>query len=448
MSKSYLRDNVFDAYAQDDWRVLPQLTLLYGVRYEFFAPYTEKYGHLADVDTNPSDGFTGTTEVQAGGIGAFSGKLPGSLVFPFRTAFAPRLGLALRLPKQTVVRAGFGMNYTVGQYATFATTMAHQPPFANEQTNQEATANGEPTSACARNVAASCLTLEQGFPAPNTTGNYALDPHYQLPYVEVWNLDVQKTLPWGIVMNLGYNGSKGNHLDITSAPRATASSPGTNPANLVFTYDQAVAFSKFTAGTLRVNKRLSSGIALGANYQYSHLIDNAGSEGGSEGVGAQNWQDLNAEEGNGNIDQRHKVSGTYLYELPFGQDKRWFTAGKASHILEGFSASGTFTFATGTPLSPYYAAEVSSVACGTAGTLRPDLVPGASATAGGGSLKRWFNPSAFQAPGASSSFPCGVFGNSAAELDCRAGNHPEQPVSVEDDATGRNAQHGDSRHHR
>ena len=140
VSKSYLRDNIFDAYAQDDWRVLPHLTLNYGVRYEFFAPYTEKYGHLADVDTNPAAGFTGTTEVQAGGVGAFSGKLPGSLVFPFRTAFAPRIGLATRLPKQTVVRAGFGMNYTVGQYATFSTTMAHQPPFANEQTNQEATA--------------------------------------------------------------------------------------------------------------------------------------------------------------------------------------------------------------------------------------------------------------------------------------------------------------------
>jgi hypothetical protein len=408
VTKSYLRDNVFDAYAQDDWRVLPQLTLNYGVRYEFFAPYTEKYGHIADVTTNPDAGFTSESEVQSGASG-----LPDSLVFPFRKAFAPRIGLALRLPKQTVLRAGFGMNYTVGQYATFATTMAHQPPFANEQTNQEATAAGQATSACARTTPATCLTLAQGFPAPDTNGNYALDPHYQLPYVQTWNLDVQKTLPWGIVMNFGYNGSKGNHLDITSAPRATASSPSTNPTNLVFNYDQAVAFSKFTAGTLRVNKRLSKGIVLGANYQYSHLIDNAGSEGGSESVGAQNWQNLNAEEGNGNIDQRHKVSGTYLYELPFGQDKRWFTAGTPSHILEGFSVSGSFTFATGTPLRPYYAAEVNSVACGTAGTFRPNRVPGVSLTEGGGSLKQWFNTAAFQAPQASSSYPCGVFGNAA-----------------------------------
>jgi trimeric autotransporter adhesin len=411
INKSYLRDNVFDVYALDDWRVLPNLTLNYGVRYEFFAPYTEKYGHLADVDTNPSAGFTEIAEAKAGGSGAFSGNLPNSLVFPFRTAFAPRVGLALRLPKQTVVRAGFGMNYTVGQYATFATTMAHQPPFADEQTNQEATASGEPSSVCARTVPNTCLSLAQGFPAPATTGNYALDPHYPLPYVETWNLDVQKTLPWGIVMNIGYNGSKGNHLDITSAPRATASSPNTNPTNLIFDYDQALAFSKFTAGTVRVNKRLTKGFAVGANYQYSHLIDSASSEGTNAGVDAQNWQNLNAEEGNSSLDQRHKVSGTYLYELPFGPDKSWFTGGAASHILEGFSVSGSYTFATGTPLSPYYAAEVSSVACGTAGTLRPNLNAGVPITAGGGSLKQWFNPAAYSEPSANSVYPCEVFGN-------------------------------------
>ena len=226
-----------------------------------------------------------------------------------------------------VVRAGFGMNYTVGSYATFATTMAHQPPFANEQTNQEATSNGTPSSACVQS--GTCLTLAQGFPAPDAVGNYALDPHFTLPYVQTWNLDIQKTLPWGIVMNVGYNGSKGNHLDIVTAPRALASSPDTDPpiselrriASLLsveFRFEQAAAFYKFNAGTLRVNKRLSNGVALGANYQYSHAIDNAGVVGSVGGVGAQNWTNLLDEEGNSSIDQRHKVTGTYLYELPFG----------------------------------------------------------------------------------------------------------------------------------
>jgi hypothetical protein len=391
--KSYLRDNVMDAYAQDDWRVGTKLTLNFGLRYEFYAPYTEKYGRLGMVDTDPGARFTGTpTEVAPGGAYS-SGRLPASLVFPFRTAFAPRFSFALRLPKQAVVRGGYGINYTVGQYATFATTMARQPiadqpSFVNEQTN-------EAGSACAQ------LTLADGFcPAATmaTPGSYALDPHYHLPYVQAWSIDVQKTLPWGVVMNAGYNGSKGSDLDITSAPRATASSPNTDPTGVIFNYEQAAASSRFNAGTLRVNKRLSSGISLGANYQYSHSIDDAGSVGGTSTVVAQNWQGLGAEEGNSSFDQRHKVSGTYLYELPFGKDKFWATSGVGSHILEGFSVSGSFTFATGTPLTPSYQAEAADVARGTAGTLRPDRVPGSSLMAGGGSQLKWFNTAAFAAP--------------------------------------------------
>jgi hypothetical protein len=240
--------------------------------------------------------------------------------------------------------------------------------------------------------------MADGIPAPNAVGSYALDPHYRLPSVQVWNVDIQKTLPWGIVLNAGYNGSKGDNLDVTIAPRAVPSSPATNPGNVLFNYEESDAFSRFNAGTLRVNKRLSSGISMGASYQYSHSIDDAGSVGGTSSVVAQNWQDILAEEGNSSFDQRHKVSGTYLYELPFGKDKFWFTTGTASHILEGLSVSGNFTFATGTPLTPSYQATISDVARGTAGTQRPDRVPGVSLTAGGGSLKHWFNTAAFTAP--------------------------------------------------
>jgi hypothetical protein len=382
--KSYLRDNVMDIYAQDDWRARTNLTLNYGLRYEFFAPYTEKYNHLGMVDTDPGAEFTGNPDEVAPGGTSSSGTLPDSLVFPFRTAFAPRLGLALRLPMQTVLRSGYGINYTVGQYGTFASTMARQPiakdpSFVNEQTN-------EAGSACIT------LSLADGFCPPATIatpGNYELEPHYHLPYVQVWNIDVQKTLPWGVVLNAGYNGSRGSDLDITSAPRPTSTSH-------IFNYDQAAAFSRFNAGTLRLNKRLSNGIAVGANYQYSHSIDDAGSVGGTSTVVAQNWQDLAAEEGNSSFDVRHQVTGTYLYELPFGKDKFWVTSGVGSHILEGFSVSGSYTIATGTPLTPSYQAAVLDVARGTAGTLRPNYaMKGASVTAGGGSQKEWFNPAAF-----------------------------------------------------
>ena len=405
VNKSYLRDNVFDAYALDDWRWLPSLTLNYGLRYEFFAPYTERYGHLAEVLTNPTGEFSSQTEALSG-----QGGLPAALVNPFRKAFAPRVGFAWRVPKvkSMVVRANFGMNYTVGSYATFASTMAHQPPFANEQTNQEITATGSPSTACVQ--VGTCLTLAQGFPAPASVGNYSVDPHFHMPYLETWNVDIQKTLPWGIVINLGYNGTKGNHLDIVTAPRALAISPNTDPTNLIFRYEQGAAFYKFNAGTLRVNKRLSGGFGVGANYKFSHAIDNAGTVGGVGGVGAQDWTNLLDEEGNSSLDQRHNVSGNYVYELPFGQDKKWVTTGKGSHILEGFSVSGTFTFASGTPLTPTYAAATTSVACGTSGTLRPNLT-GAPLNVSTG--RQWLSPAAFAVPTspAGNPYPCGVFGN-------------------------------------
>lgn len=383
-SKTYLRDNVFDFYAQDDWRAGSSLTLLYGIRYDFFAPYTEKYNHLAMVDTNPDGGFTSVGQVTAGGTSPNYGSLPDALVYPYRIGFSPRVGFAWRVPKikQMVIRGGYGMNYTVGEYSTFASNLAYQPPFVNEQSN-----------ICQADT--SCYSLANGFPAPNTIGTYSVNPHYRLPRVQVYNLDVQKTLPWGIVMNLGYSGATGGNMDIKIAPRAVPSSPGTDPGNYPWFYIEDGAFYHFNAATVRVNKRLAAGIAVGANYQWSHAIDNAGSVGGNTLITAQNWQDIRAEAGNSSLDQRHKVSGDYLYELPFGKDKQWATTGVASHILEGFSVSGTFTFATGFWLTPSYQAASEDVERGTAGTLRPDYVQGQSITAGGGSRERWFNTSAF-----------------------------------------------------
>jgi carboxypeptidase family protein len=402
-AKSYLRDNVYDAYATDDWRVLPSLTLNLGVRWEFFAPYTEKYNHLADVATNPEGGFTSETEQSAGMNG-----LPDSLVLPWHKAFQPRVGLAWRVPKikQTVVRAGFGTNYTVGEYAGFATTIAHQPPFTDEQTNQEAVGNTAST-VCAQ--AGTCFTLANGFPASAIVGNYALNPHYGLPYVMAWNLDIQKTLPWGIVMNVGYNGARSNHLDVKLAPRALPSSPVTDPSDLLFNYDEAAAYYKMNAGTVRVNKRITKGISMGANYQYGHAIDDATSVNGSSGSLVQDWQNPAAEEGHSVLDIRHQVNGTYLFELPYGPDAKWATTGVGSHILEGFSVSGSFNFATGTWLSPGFEPTSQSVECGNTSALRPNLT-GQSATAGGGHLRQWFNTAAYSTPSNTPGF-CDYFGN-------------------------------------
>ena len=389
IDKSYLRQNVWDLYAQDDFRLSANLSLNYGIRYEYFSPYIEKFDHLAELATNAD--FTQVADIYPGCAGAFCGTVPRSLVYPFRKGVAPRVGLALRLPKSTVVRAGYGINFNNGQFSTFVKSMVHQAPYANVQTNTTP------------------VELSDGFPVPEADQepNYSIEPHYSLPYVQVWNIDIQKTLPLGIVMNAGYNGSKGTHLDVTSAPIPCNIQPAPTPcqtynggdvsasAPVLFKYEQSSAFSNFNAGTLRLRKRLQKGVSMGAYYTYSHSIDDAGSIGGTSTVVAQNWQDLLQEKSNSSIDQRHKVTGDYLFELPFGKDKAFLTGGGlASRSLEGLSISGTFTFATGTPLTPYFEDSPAEIHNNTEGSGRPDLT-GKSVTAGGGSKLTWFNTGAY-----------------------------------------------------
>ncbi|MFT4113959.1 carboxypeptidase regulatory-like domain-containing protein [Silvibacterium sp.] len=384
--KAYLRENTYDAYVQDDWRALKNLTILAGLRWEYFSPYSEKYDRLAELDIGCD--FACVAEVTAGGIGPYNGKYPRTLVNPERGNFSPRIGIAWRAVKDTVVRAGYGINFANGQYVKFVNDFAFQAPFANVQTNTNSL------------TATPTYTLADGFAAtPPTYGNYAVNKDYKLPYVQVWNIDIQRTLPLNIVLNVGYNGSKGTRLDIVDAPgrNATESLSGVN-----YDYEQSVGFSNFNALTVRLNKRMQRGIALTATYKYSHSIDDASSIGGNGGttaVVAQNWQDLLAEESNSSFDVRQQVNGTFVYELPFGPDQHYLTSGNfLSKALNGFSVSGTYGFATGNPLTPNYEADVDEVSRGSTGSLRPDRVQGVSLTTGGGKLDNWFNKDAFTTP--------------------------------------------------
>ncbi len=200
--KAYMRSNTWDAYLQDDWRATSRFTVLAGLRYEYFSPYSEKYDRLANLDHSPD--FASVVPVYPNSTGPYSGKYSRSLLTPDRSAVSPRLGFAFRPFKDTVLRGGYAINYTTGQYAGFIQDLAYQPPFANVQTN-------EVTQGAA-------ISLANGFPAPQTIGNYGVNKNYRLPYVQVWNLDLQRTLPLGIVLNVGYNGAKGTRLSIVDAP--------------------------------------------------------------------------------------------------------------------------------------------------------------------------------------------------------------------------------------
>jgi hypothetical protein len=381
---SYLRENAYDGYVQDDWRATTHLSLIYGVRYEYYSPYSEKYDHLATLDVG--NNFASVAPVISNGVGAFTGKFPRDLIYPEHDNISPRIGFAANVLHNTIVRGGYGINYSVGNYSTFVRDFAFQPPFADVQTNEISTTTYPITPT---------ITLANGFPAPQAAGNYAVNKHYRLPYVQAWSFGLQHTIPGDIVLNVGYNGTKGTRLSIVDAPGRTATE---SLSGVLYNYEDSTAFSNYNGLAVSARRRLHSGISVGGTYTYGHSIDDASTVGGAGGVVAQNWQDLLAEESNSSFDVRHKLAGIFLYELPFGPNTHLLTTGWLGHTLEGLSASGTFGFATGTPLTPSYAANISDVARGSTGSLRPDRVPGVSLTKGGGSLQNWFNKGAFANP--------------------------------------------------
>ncbi len=389
VQKFYFRANVMDAYVQDTWRMSPSITILAGIRYEYFSPYSEKFDHIANLDPNAD--FTDVSVVLPHQNG-----YPRPLVNSDPNNFAPRLGVAWKALKNTVVRTGYGVNYNTAQYGAFIQRLGYQPPFATAVNNSQTTPGFTTENGLTANASSTTCTV-----TPCITNNYAVDKNYRLGYVQVYNLDIQQTLPKGIVLNVGYNGSKGTALDALLAPNRQLNAGPTTPNAEVFNYEIADGTSSFNALAVRLRKRYQNNLSIGLTYTYSHSIDDASSVGAGSQIVAQDPRNLVADRGNSSFDQRHVAKGDWLYQLPFGPNARYLTNNNwASHALAGIQWSGDFTFSTGTPLNPSFAAAAAEAASGTVGSLRPDRVPGTGIQPPGGvsQLNEWFNTSAFVAP--------------------------------------------------
>ena len=224
-----------------------------------------------------------------------------------------------------------------------------------------------------------------------------VDPNYRLGYVQVWNVDVQRELRGGILMNVDYNGSKGTRLDTERAILTGGAQP--------FIYESSAGNSVFHSGSIRFRKRLAKGIGLGATYIYSKSIDDASSIGGGGVVVAQNPFDIAADRGLSSFDQRHKFTGNWTYDLPFGENRRFLQKGFVSHILAGWQYSGNFTVASGLPFTVRVLGGTLDIQRGVSGSLRANVVSGESVGVSNPTTKEWFNTAAFCQPETTTSNP-------------------------------------------
>jgi hypothetical protein len=394
-SSTYFRSWGYAAYAQDDWRVAPKFTLQYGIRYEATTPPVELNNRIANLDVSPD--FTQAQVVTPGEAAPYSGTLPRSLLRGDYNNWSPRIGFAWQPPgkwfsgrNQTTIRAGYGIFYNGSIYGQLDAAMASQPPFAQAQTLQ--------TSATLP------LTLENGFPPapPSVVSNtVAVNPDYRVGYAQIWNFSIERPLAPNTVLNLTYTGTKGTSLDLLLGLSRTPvpGQPGTGAVlnALGFTYDTSGASSIYHGLQVRILRRFNHGLMLNGTYTYSKSIDNASSIGGGQQLIAQDSGDPSAERGLSSFDMRHQLRIGYMYELPFGERKRWANGGWTGSVFGNWRFSGSFTAHSGTP----FTARVFSGSCSVVGGIfseRANQVGDPNLPASERTTALWFNTAAFALP--------------------------------------------------
>lgn len=407
----YFRQSVYDAYVTDDVRVSPAITVNAGVRWEYGAPITERYGRLVNLDT--ASGFAAVAPVVAGEpLGMLTGqRYPASLVRPDKRGIAPRIGMAWRpVPGSSlVVRAGYGIYYDTSVYQAIALQMAQQPPLSKTLSVQ--------------NTAANPLTLANGFTVnPSTTGNtFAVDPNFRVGYAQNWQLSVQRDLPWSLQMTATYLGTKGTramqeYLPNTYPTGAASPCPACPTG---FVYLASNANSTRGAAQLQLRRRLRNGLAATLQYTLSKSIDDAAALGGqgasantqaatvqnlsglsgASGTGAahpsiaQNWLDLRADRGLSSFDQRHLLSLQMQYTSGVGLGGGTLLGGWKGGLLKDWTLAAQITAGSGLPQSPVYLVPVQGT--GMTGSIRP-YYTGAPLYAAPAGL--FVNPAAYAAP--------------------------------------------------
>jgi hypothetical protein len=381
---TYLRQNQFGVYGQDEWRLRTNLTLNLGLRWDDWEPNTEKYGRMSNLDVAP--GYADVMLVTPGTNGSWSGKTPNGMIRPDRNNLSPRIGIAYKPFKNghTIVRGGFSIFYDNSVYSRVASRLVYQEPFA--------------TSATYTTSAANPLTLATPFVGSSSTtisNNYAFTPDYPLARAKTWSLSVQQSAK-GYIFEGGYLGTQGSGLAILRSPnRIVSGSTRKISYASAFTYETPEGSSIFNAVTVRVNRRMRRGVNWSAFYQFSKSIDNASSIGGSGSSVVQNESDLAAERGLSSFDRRHQFSFNTQVMSPWGPNAIWMRQRSAlTTFLRDWTVSGTFTASSGNPLTARaMGSSTDRTGTGTTSTTRADAT-GESVSGGSG----YFNTAAFTTP--------------------------------------------------
>jgi hypothetical protein len=382
----------FFFFAQDEWKVAPNFTLTLGLRYENPG---QPIGDLVD--------FNRPVLAAAGNDPRFRvGPIPGR----DNNNFQPRLGFNWNPRHQggplgwltggdrLVIRGGYARtnDYTFTNIALniwssfpFVAAISSLPTVSVPDINSINPATGQP-SLVSRIPNAFAALSNPPFD-PNTVNRTIVDENFHTPYYDSFSLEVQRELTRDLVLRVGYVGTKGNGLfesvdanptlvgcvTATAANNFCRSIPNQGPTRLRTNSGNSIYHSMQTS----LEKRLSRGFSAGLHYTWSAFIDTQSeifNVSSAEVAVAQNSYDRRADRGRSSFDRPHRLTGNFVFELPWFQEQKGF----AGHLLGGWQLNSFFSLQSGSPFSALNGSDpanaLASISSLVGNAIRPNVI--------------------------------------------------------------------------
>lgn len=414
-------------FIQDQWKATNRLTVNLGYRNDMvFTPIygTGKGGNFYTGNANPITGqyelnalppncsatqgapcipngvYTSSSTPALGGLPPHAYVNPNSdhrVINNSLTDWAGRVGLAYRLDGKTALRASYGRFYDA-----WATVVQLSQNFGGNwpavNTIDHPGLNTNIPSAFANDPLGFGTGGALIYP-PNDfsqVSQWMVDPNFRTPYMDQWNIGVQRELPGNTVLDANYVGSVGRHLDWGPTLNVPAPGPGNVQSRRPYPYmlqqwfDQSVGDSRYNAMQITVNKRTSHGVTFLVAYTLSHSNDDGCGLGAN--CNSSNPYNRKGDYGTSDLNQENAFSASFTAQSPFDRSPNKLIANSAG----GWALNGIVQLSSGWPYAVTTGNDPENIGCCL--QERVNVVADPNSGSGLHTQKEWFNVNAFANP--------------------------------------------------
>jgi hypothetical protein len=397
-------------FAQDDFKLRPNLTINLGLRYEYQTGWSEVKNNLGSFDPTIPNATTGD-------LGAiwFAGETSRTRLQEPKSVWLPRVGFAWSMDSDTVVRGGFGIYALTWSLDDYGQGVG----FGNNSTGSASDTTGGISPVTA--LSGPGTNLQTGDPLTYVVRNRSSTAYngtnvpynqYDLPVAKMyqWTASVERKLGTNMEAEVAYVASHGSHLafpaDINQIPESklqSTFSQANTPYPQFGTIQGNVgeSISNYNSLQAQIQRRFTNGLTFAANYVWSHFLDDQDSAGWGGRGGTQVYQNAynpSANYGDSNFDVRNSLKGSVVYDLPVGKGRQFLNSNPyLDAIIGGWQTAATLMVHSGQPFTVVTSSNNAEADNGGSNASQFPNVIG-NPKLGSPTIQNWYNVAAFAQP--------------------------------------------------